>query len=166
MPKIERPSRGDGRQQQTQQSKLCGVTVVVTVARRNQRLCRDLLLGADCRDVPVLGTGLMLSPSSSLSRCSPSCLLSTCGQIVNRWMARPISRRASAAWRPLSRSMQGSTRPASPTMLIGDEAALAALRTPPQESTSDEHAAVRRWSERSVRLPGGTGRRTRSCAQQ
>ena len=43
-----------------------------------------ILLGADCRDVPVLGTGLMLSPSSSLSRCSPSCLLSTCGQIVNR----------------------------------------------------------------------------------
>eukprot|EP00964_Phaeocystis_antarctica_P025289 scaffold14199_cov74-Phaeocystis_antarctica.AAC.1 len=45
-PKIERPSRGDGRQQQTQQSKLCGVTVVVTVARRRERVGGERVGGA------------------------------------------------------------------------------------------------------------------------
>jgi hypothetical protein len=62
---------------------------------------------------------------------------------------RPKSR----GWRPLSRSM---VRGASPALKSGDEAALAALRSPPATRTVAEHAAVRRWSERSVRLPGGT----------
>ena len=62
---------------------------------------------------------------------------------------RPKSR----GWRPLSRSM---VRAASPTLKSGDEAALAALRSPPAQRTVEEQAAVRRWSERSVRLPGGT----------
>jgi len=47
-------------------------------------------------------------------------------------------------------------RAASPTLKSGDEAALAALRVPPAQRSVEEHAAVRRWSERSVRLPGRT----------
>ena len=47
-------------------------------------------------------------------------------------------------------------RAASPTLKSGDEAALAALRSPPAQRTVEEQAAVRRWSERSVRLPSGT----------
>ena len=62
---------------------------------------------------------------------------------------RPKSR----GWRPLSRSM---VRASSPAVKSGDQAALAALRLPPAQRTVEEHAAVRRWSERSVRLPGGT----------
>ena len=46
-------------------------------------------------------------------------------------------------------------RGASPALKSGDEAALAALRSPPATRTVAEHAAVQRWSERSVRLPGG-----------
>eukprot|EP00964_Phaeocystis_antarctica_P129269 scaffold93114_cov64-Phaeocystis_antarctica.AAC.3 len=38
-----------------------------------------ILLGADCRDVPVLGTGLMLSPCIKLQCDSP--------QIINRRIA-------------------------------------------------------------------------------
>ena len=58
----------------------------------------------------------------------------------------------SRGWR-ISRSM---LRAASPTLKSGDEAALAALRVPPAQRSVEEHAAVRRWSERSVRLPGRT----------
>ena len=58
----------------------------------------------------------------------------------------------SRGWR-ISRSM---IRAASPTLKSGDEAALAALRVPPAQRSVEEHAAVRRWSERSVRLPGRT----------
>ena len=66
-------------------------------------------------------------------------------------MAAP--RPKSRGWRPLSRSM---VRASSPAVKSGDQAALAALRLPPAQRTVEEHAAVRRWSERSVRLPGGT----------
>ena len=39
---------------------------------------------------------------------------------------------------------------------VGDDAALAAMRVAPHHRTAEQHAAVRRWSERSVKLPGET----------
>ena len=75
------------------------------------------------------------------------------GEAGSRTGSRAGSRPGgSRGWR-ISRSM---IRAASPTLKSGDEAALAALRVPPAQRSVEEHAAVRRWSERSVRLPGRT----------